>query len=93
MKREIVTLFGRVQGVGFRDAVVDLASRYPVAGTVRNVRDGERLAIDVEGGDNDVDAFIAHVLAEPPRLARVERVDRVAAAPTGARGFRRERTI
>lgn len=90
MKRELVTLSGRVQGVGFRDQVIDIAQRFAVAGTVRNVRAGARVEIDVEGAPAAVDAFVAAVLAEPPPAARIADVERHAAAPRGASGFRRE---
>lgn len=87
MKREIVTLSGRVQGVGFRDRVVRKARRYPVSGTVCNRLDRKLLEIDVEGPDDAVDAFIDEVLGDPPSLARVEGVARVPAPPRGAAGF------
>jgi acylphosphatase len=85
--RTIVTLSGRVQTVGFRDAVQRIAARHAVAGTVRNVRDGERLEIDVEGDDEAVRAFLDDVLEHPPRYARVEHIDRRDAEPLGRRGF------
>jgi len=86
MTRTIVTLAGRVHGVGFRYTVLQLARRRAVAGTVRNLR-GERVEIDVEGEADDVDAFLADVLANPPPLARVDHVERRAAQPRGLRGF------
>lgn len=86
-KREIVVLGGRVQNVGFRDAVMRVAARHPVAGTVRNLRDGEQLEIDVEGDDVAVDAFLDDVLAHPPRYARIDSVMRRAAEPEGAARF------
>jgi acylphosphatase len=87
MKRQIVTLTGLVQGVGFRDRVVRKARRYPVSGTVRNRLDRRRLEIDVEGPDEEVDTFIDDVLADPPSMARVERVERLPASPRGTSGF------
>lgn len=90
MKRVIVLLAGRVQAVGFRDRVVEIAVRCPVAGTVRNLPDGT-LEIDVEGNDAAVDAFIGDVLANPPRHARIERYEQRPAEPRGAVGFARAR--
>ncbi|HEV3088882.1 MAG TPA: acylphosphatase [Candidatus Elarobacter sp.] len=87
MKRTIVTLRGRVQAVGFRDAVQRIASRHSVAGTVRNLRDGERLEIDAQGDDEAVGAFVEDVLAHPPRYARVEHVERRDAEPLERSGF------
>lgn len=90
--RAIVRLRGRVQTVGFRDTVLEVARRHAVFGHVRNVRDGEQLEIDVEGTADDVDAFLDDVLAHPPRYARVEGVEREAAPPTGATRFARAST-
>lgn len=93
MKRDLVTLSGRVQGVGFRDYVLHVARRYPVAGTVRNVRDGARVEIDVEGRAEDVDAFVAAVLGETRAPARIDDVRRIPAVPRGVTGFRREASV
>jgi hydrogenase maturation factor HypF (carbamoyltransferase family) len=68
----IVTLMGRVRGVGFRYRVLEIAAKHPVAGTVRNLRSADALEIDVQGDDADVERFIADVLAHPPALARVD---------------------
>jgi hydrogenase maturation protein HypF len=87
IKREIVVLGGRVQTVGFRDAVLRVAARHPVAGTVRNLRDGAHLEIDVEGDVRAIDAFVDDVLANPPRFAQVETVTRTPAEPRGATRF------
>ncbi len=87
MIRTVVTLTGRVQGVGFRTTVLDLAARYPVAGTVRNLRDGARLEIDVEGEPAAVERFLDEVLERRPRFARVDRVERTAADPRGLHRF------
>jgi acylphosphatase len=79
--RTIVTLSGRVQGVGFRYTVMRIARRHDVAGTVRNLRAGERVEVDAEGPADVVDAFIDDVLARPPRGARIDGVERRTAEP------------
>ena len=86
MKREVLVLQGRVQGVFFRQTVLEIAARYSVAGTVCNRRDGA-LEIDVEGEGPAVDAFLAEVLANPPQTARVDRTTREPRTPSGMRGF------
>ncbi len=90
--RQVVLLRGRVQGVGLRDLVVQIARGYDVAGTVRNRNSGDRLEIDVEGMASQVAAFVDDVLANLPSFARVDAVEREPAAPRGATGFRREST-
>jgi acylphosphatase len=86
VKRVLVVLHGRVQGVFFRQTVLEIAKRHAVAGTVRNCADGT-LEIDVEGEGAEVDAFLAEVLANPPRHARVEQMTQEPHAPSGMRGF------
>jgi acylphosphatase len=87
MTRTVMTLSGRVQAVGFRQTVLEIAPRYAVAGTVRNLRGGG-LEIDAEGDDAAVRAFLDDVLARPPHFARIDGVERSAAEPRGAAGFR-----
>jgi len=47
---------GRVQGVGFRYAVRQVARGYEVTGTVRNLPDG-RVELFAEGGGDELQAF------------------------------------
>src|SRR4051794_27912387 len=51
---------GRVQGVGFRAAAVEIARDYPVTGWVKNLADG-RVQLLVEGPAQDVKKFLAAV--------------------------------
>ena len=87
MTRTIVVVSGIVQGVGFRYTVLQIAARHAVAGTVRNVRAGERVEIDAEGDAGAVAAFEADVLANPPPGARIEHVERTSATPRQLAGF------
>lgn len=91
MTHRIVTVYGRVQGVGFRDRIVEIAREFAVSGTVRNVPGANALEIDVEGEPDVVERFLRAALEErPARLARIERVEASEAAPLGnRRGFRR----
>ena len=70
---------GRVQGVGFRYAMVEAATRHRVAGWVRNRRDGTVEAL-VQGEPAAVEAVLAWCRRGPP-AARVEAVDSFAATP------------
>jgi acylphosphatase len=77
---------GRVQGVGFRYAMVEAAEREGVAGWVRNVRDGGVEAL-VQGDDAAVDRIVAWCRSGP-RGAHVSAVDVEPAEPAPAfRGF------
>lgn len=61
-QRRIAFFSGRVQGVGFRQVTVDLARRWDLAGTVRNLGDG-RVELDIEGDAAEMDQLLA-ALAE-----------------------------
>lgn len=64
---------GRVQGVGYRDAVVQAAFEKDVAGWVRNRHDGS-VEVFVQGVPESVAEFIEWCRRGPP-LARVVAVD------------------
>jgi len=55
---------GRVQGVGFRYFVKELASQLSLTGWVRNLEDG-RVEILAEGEKNNILEFIDHVRIGP----------------------------
>ncbi|MEP7061377.1 MAG: acylphosphatase [Betaproteobacteria bacterium] len=63
---------GRVQGVGFRDAMVDAARSGSLAGFVRNAADGS-VEARVQGDDDAVARVIAWA-SDGPSHAHVERV-------------------
>lgn len=48
---------GRVQGVGFRWATLDLAKGFEIGGTVRNLDDG-RVELCVSGESEEVEAYL-----------------------------------
>jgi len=57
---ERVYFSGRVQGVGFRYATLQVAKEFEVTGSVTNLADG-RVQLEVEGNPQIVAAFIASV--------------------------------
>ncbi len=86
MTRRIhVVVRGRVQGVGFRYATIDLARRAGVAGYVRNRSDGA-VEAEVEGDDDGLDAMLEFLRAGPPG-ARVTGVEVIDVAPRGETAF------
>ncbi len=58
----VVHFSGRVQGVGFRFAALQVAREFEVAGFVRNLPDG-RVELEAEGRPDEVAAFVAAVAA------------------------------
>jgi hydrogenase maturation protein HypF len=83
--RASVRVEGVVQGVGFRPFVYSLATRLGLAGWVGNDVDG--VCAEVEGSAACVGEFLGLLEAQPPPLARVDRVTAAAMTPTGAPGF------
>ncbi|HVU24257.1 MAG TPA: acylphosphatase [Opitutus sp.] len=57
---ETVFFAGRVQGVGFRYTVMQLAAGYEVTGYVRNLADG-RVQLEAEGTADEIAAFVASI--------------------------------
>ena len=68
-----VVIRGRVQGVGFRAFVEDVAAEHDLEGWVRNRRDGSVEAL-FKGREEAVEAVIEQCRTGPP-AARVEAVD------------------
>lgn len=68
-----VRIFGRVQGVFFRNWTMDKACGLGVRGWVRNRRDGS-VELAAYGREEAVETLIAHCRIGPP-AAKVERIE------------------
>lgn len=66
----MLSVYGRVQGVGFRHFVSRLARRLGIKGWVRNERNGS-VRIAAAGPSGAIDEFVSLVRQGPPS-ARVE---------------------
>ena len=64
-----ITVKGRVQGVGFRPFVYQLALKKQIVGTVQNNMDG--VIIHAEGLPNHLDEFIVELTSDAPRLSMI----------------------
>jgi acylphosphatase len=73
MKRVRARVFGRVQGVFFRDRTRQTARGLGVCGFVRNCEDGS-VEVVAEGSAEAVESLVAFLRCGPP-LARVSRVE------------------
>ena len=60
MQRRTCYFGGRVQGVGFRYTVQNIAMQYDVRGFVRNLPDG-RVELVIEGLDDELDRMVQDV--------------------------------
>jgi acylphosphatase len=78
---------GRVQGVGFRFTVKQIARGFDVAGWVRNLDDG-RVELQAAGEAGEVDAFLA-AIAESELKSHIKQtaVHDAKLPPDGFRGF------
>lgn len=81
-----IVVHGRVQGVGYRDALRAQAQACNVVGWVRNCGDGTVEAV-LQGAQHDVDAVILWAHRGPP-AARVSHIEVAAHCGTFA-GFER----
>jgi acylphosphatase len=68
---------GRVQGVGFRYAALQVAREFEVSGFVANLPDG-RVVLEAEGTREEVSAFISAVHERMEGYVR--KLDRMASA-------------
>ena len=73
MKRVEAIVKGRVQGVGYRDDVKEIARRLKITGSVENLK-GYDVRIIAEGSDEDIDRFIEEIKIKKCPVD-VERVD------------------
>jgi len=81
---KLITVHGRVQGVGFRYFVRNVGSRLGLVGNVRNCPDST-VEIIVEGNEKKIAELIKQV-EKGPSLAWVQRVDVVDVPVQGTYG-------
>jgi hydrogenase maturation protein HypF len=79
-----VTVFGVVQGVGFRPFLFRLAEKFGYRGWVKNIGFGVEIHLESDRRD-DFSPFLEAMRAEMPPLARIESIT---ARPVAFRGFR-----
>jgi len=76
MTGECIRISGIVQGVGFRPTVWRLAHECGIVGRVWN--DAEGVSIHAWGSPESLERLVQRLQAEPPPLARIERIVRTA---------------
>jgi len=86
-----VRVEGQIQGVGYRDFVVDMATRMGVQGWIRNRSDGTVEAL-VSGKNSDVKRLIGQMTLGP-KGARVTSYELHRAEPANQPGFNKRPTL
>lgn len=85
-RRVRLTIAGIVQGVGFRPFLHRLANRLSLSGWARNT--GFGVELELEGGEEAIEAFRKALRASPPPLAVIESISaEPIEEPAGYRGF------
>jgi acylphosphatase len=86
MKAVQVFYEGRVQGVGFRYSVRQIAKGFNVTGWVRNLADG-RVELQVSGEDEEVNAFLEAIRRSDLGSLIKNESEHGLALPPDSRGF------
>ena len=86
-----VHVHGIVQGVGFRDFLIQSATHHKLDGWVRNRADGSVEAL-VSGPTKAVELFVSHA-TQGPQGAKVSAVDLHNSEPPAEKGFVRRPSL
>ncbi|MCM3018363.1 MULTISPECIES: acylphosphatase [Priestia] len=89
MKKHVhMIVDGRVQGVGFRHYTQLKAMEYSINGWVRN-RDDQKVEIDAEGEESNIQKFIEEIKKGPSPFASVSNVEvKIVNTPSHTHSFR-----
>lgn len=80
-----INIKGIVQGVGFRPFVYNLALKHSLSGIVYNTSSG--VSINVEGYDDEIDAFLMELKDNPPKLSKIDEISVEDCDVVGYKGF------
>jgi acylphosphatase len=81
-----VSFEGRVQGVGFRYSVKEIAKGFDVVGWVKNLPDG-RVLLSVQGDKTEVEEFLESILGSHLRAHIIRHVIREQPVYSSLKGF------
>lgn len=85
IRRVLLTVSGRVQGVGFRPFVFRLATRFGLAGTIRNTTVGVEIDLQAEAGL--IEQFKEALFVEKPERAEISQLREVELPVRQVAGF------
>ncbi|MDD5616177.1 MAG: acylphosphatase [Candidatus Methanoperedens sp.] len=75
MQRAIITVKGRVQRVGYRDFVAEIADKMGITGSVQNLPDGKNVEIMAEAEKKVLEEFLKLLWAKEDRIIKVLKID------------------
>lgn len=75
MDRAVISVRGRIQYVGYRDFVTDLANEQDITGVVKNLPDGKSVEIIAEAEKDILDEFIQQLWAKDDPMIKVTKID------------------
>jgi len=75
MQRAIITVKGRVQRVGYRDFVAEIADKMGITGSVQNLPDGENVEIIAEDEKKVLEEFLKLLWAKEDSSIKVTKID------------------
>ena len=83
MHRAVITVRGRIQKVGYRDVVAEIANNMDITGIVENLTDGTNVKIIAEAKKEVLDEFIEVLWLKDEALIKVINIDVSFQSPTG----------
>ncbi len=87
MQRAVITVRGRVQKVGYRDMVAEMANKMDITGIVKNLPDGKSVKIIAEAEKDVLDEFIKLLWAKDDPIIKVKNIDAAFEPATGEYEF------
>jgi acylphosphatase len=75
MQRAIITVKGRVQRVGYRDFVAEIADKMGVTGSVQNLPDGKNVEVIAEAEKRVLEEFLKLLWAKEDSSIKVTKID------------------
>jgi len=75
MQRAIITIKGRVQRVGYRDFVSEIADKMGITGSVQNLPDGKSVEIIAEAEKKVLEEFLKLLWAKGDSSIKVMKID------------------
>ena len=83
MYRAVIMVRGRIQKVGYRDEVTEIANKMDITGTVENLPDGKNVKIIAEAEKDILEKFIQLLWITADPLIKVINIDTSFHPPTG----------